>query len=152
MYIVDFMGVKIELEMDAAAHRAIQTLLLAVRMEGGIGLVLPSGDSFKLEGHDWEEKEADAIQKNIDAGKPAKHNLIWSAKDYADLSERFRSDCSTTIYSLATEFERTPAGIQGQLQKMGLDPYGTVRNHTQTTREPRIKFVYGALGPGTTLG
>lgn len=150
MYIVDFMGVKIELEMDEAAHRAIQTLLLAVRMEGGVGLVLPSGDSFKLEGHDWEEKEADAIQKNIDAGKPAKHNLIWSPKDYAELSERFRSDSSTTIYSLAKEFERTPAGIQGQLQKMGLvDQYGTVREHNRRAREPRIKFVCGTLGSGT---
>jgi hypothetical protein len=152
MYIVDFMGVKIELEMDEAAHRAIQTLLLAVRMEGGVGLVLPSGDSFKLEGHDWEEKEADAIEKNIAAGKPAKHNLIWSAKDYAELSERFRSDDSTSIYSLAKEFERTTAGIQNQLQKMGLvDQYGTVRDHNRREREPRIKFVYGALGSGAVL-
>ncbi len=150
MYIVDFMGSKIELELDDAAHRAIQTLLLAVRMEGGVGLVLPNGDSFKLEGHDWEEKEADAIQKNIDAGKPAKHSLTWSAKDYAELSERFRSDDSTSIYSLAKEFERTPAGIQGQLQKMGLsDQYGTARDHNRRIREPRIKYVYGALSSGS---
>jgi hypothetical protein len=147
MYIVDFMGERIEPELDDAAHRAIHTLLLAVRMEGGVGLVLPSGDSFKLEGHDWEEKEADAIQKNIDAGKPAKHNLIWSVKDYAELSERFRSDSSTTIYSLAKEFERTPAGIQNQLQKMDLvDSYGTVRDHNRRMSEPRIKYVYGTLG------
>jgi hypothetical protein len=146
------MGVKIELELDDAAHRAIQTLLLAVRMEGGVGLVLPYGDSFKLESHDWEEKEDDAIQQNIDAGRPAKHNLTWSAKDYAELSERFRSDRSATIYSLAKEFGRTPAGIQNQLQKMGLvDQYGTVRDHNRREREPRIKFVYGALGSGAVL-
>ena len=150
MYIVDFMGVKIELGLDDAAHRAIQALLLAVRMEGGIGLVLPYGDSFKLESHDWEEKEADAIQQNIDAGKPAKHNLTWSPKDYADLSERFRSDRSTTIYSLAKEFGRTPSGIKNQLQRMGLvDQHGTILDYNRRIREPHKKYVYGT--PGTVL-
>ena len=150
MYIVDFTGKKIELEMDAAAQQVIGNLLLAVQMEGGVGLVLPGGISYKLEAHDWEEKEEADIQKNIDAGHPAKHNLPWSAKDYADLSERFRSDHSTTIDSLAREFERTPVSIKYQLQKMGLiDSCGEAIGHNRNTGEPRKKYIYGTPYSGT---
>jgi hypothetical protein len=146
MYIVDFMGVKTELELDDGARQAIQSLLLAVRMEGGVGIVLPDGDSFKLEAHDWEEKEEDDIQRNIEARNPAKHNLTWSAKDYAELSERFRSDHSTTIYSLAEEFGRTPASIQCQLQRMKLvDQYGKVLEHNRRVREPGKKYIVSRL-------
>ena len=146
MYIVDFMGSKFELELDATARQVIQDLLLAVRIEGGIGIVLPCGTSFKLEGHDWEEKEEDDIQRNIEARNPPKHNLPWSAKEYAELSERFRSDHSTTIYSLAKEFGRTPTGIQYQLQRMGLlDTYGKVFDHNRRVREPGKKQIVSRL-------
>ena len=146
MYIVDFMGVKFELEMDETARQVIQDLLLAVRIEGGIGIVLPCGTSFKLEAHDWEEKEEDDIQRNIEAGNPAKHNLTWSAKEYAELSERFRTDRSTTVYSLAKEFGRTPASIRCQLQRMGLlDQYGEVFDYNRRVREPVKKYIVSRL-------
>lgn len=152
MYIVDFTGAKIELEMDAVARQTIVDLLLAVRMEGGVGLVLPGGDSFRLEGHDWEEKEDADMQWNIEAGKPAKHNLTWSAKDYADLSERFRTDSSATIYSLAKEFQRSPSGIQGQLQKMKLmDQYGAPLDYNRIVRAPQKKHIHGTQSPEGVL-
>ena len=142
MYIVDFTGEKIELEMDSAARQVLIDLILAVRMEGGVGLVLPDGSSVKLEAHDWEEKEADDIQRNVDAGKPAKHNLTWSAQDYAELSERFRTDHSATLCSLAREFGRTPDGIKGQLQKMKLvDRNGAELDYNRRVREPRKKYI-----------
>lgn len=149
MYIVDFTGEKIELEMDAAARQVIVDLLLAVQIEGGVGIVI-GGDSFKLEGHDWEEKEEDDIQRNIEAGKPPKHNLPWSAKEYAELSERFRSDRSATTYSLAKKFGRTPAGIQSQLQRMGmLDQYGKVFDYNRRVREPITRHIHGIKSPET---
>lgn len=145
MHIVTFTGEKIELVMHAGAELAIQCLLMAVRAEGGVGLVLPGGESFKLEKHDRDEKEADDIRKNIEAEKPARHDLPWSANDYARLSERFRLDRSTTIESLAMEFERTPAGIRNQLQKMGLvDQYG---KESRRIFEPQEKHIYSIRSP-----
>lgn len=144
MHIVDFKGTKIEIVMDAGAELAMQRLLQAVREEGGVGLVLPDGESFKLEKHDRDGKEASKMQKNIKAEQPAKHDLPWSANDYANLSERFRSDDSTTINSLAAEFERTPIGIQNQLQKMWLlDRFGDEFIYNKKMPEPRKKYLYG---------